>query len=322
MPKNGFSTNGLFVAFFLIITLFAYPTLAIEVDFWIEEQVELDGYYAEQGVDYQGGYFYTSNTALVLGSISVFDQNWELLQTYDDFDEHIGDITVVGDELVAPLCSSSDQCVIRRYQLDNGLISGITLDHDISDLGFEIAGMDYDDNIYYGVEYSENGTAFIVQFSETFEYDAQYEITSLYANGIEIASFDSISERYVFISRGDIGVNAYVDIYRLYDLQESELNEPIYTFEYPTNIPLPFHAEGLTIDENQIWLAQGNIIYLGFIDINEEEDIDIGGDDSADDSGGIGCFIATVSTTSSSTNANLPTQSADLHPHQRPAKNI
>jgi hypothetical protein len=265
--NKGLVNRANLIIIFLYILLCPNAIFAIEFEIWINGQVDLNGYFAEQGVDFKDELFYTSNTTLELGSIRVFDQHWEELQRSGDWLEHIGDITVSMGRIYAPVCDP-DNCIIREFLLlDNGLLSGETMDHDISDLGFALAGLDYHDYSLYGVEYSESGTAYIVKFDLNANYITKYEISSLYANGMEIKRYGE--EDYIFVSRGDRGELAYIDIYKLSSLSESVLNKPIWWHSFPTNYPFfPGHAEGLTIQGNQIWLAQGEYVYIGTISIS------------------------------------------------------
>ena len=260
------------ISFAIILFIFSLLNIASaqEFEISIDETIYLPildyPYRAEQGIDFDGEQFYTSN-GIVNGIVSIFSQDWQLLdEDVFNLNDHIGDITVANSVVYAPICSAPDDCLIRYYFMSDGLFTGLELDMNISSLGFQLAGLDYFNNNFYGIEYSETGTAHIVKFDSGFNHITQYEISSLYANGIEIVDYDQMGT-YVFVTRGDQNEDGYIDIYNLDVLNDYDSNVPISSHLIPIDWGIPNHIEGLTIDDDQIWLAGGAVVLKGNISI-------------------------------------------------------
>ncbi|OHB79148.1 MAG: hypothetical protein A2Z25_21335 [Planctomycetes bacterium RBG_16_55_9] len=160
-----------------------------------------------------------------------------------------------------------------RYTLDQGTGDYVDVSRLVSlfpDLD-DVSGLAFRDDLLYLLGYYTDDSDRPRIFSFSMDglrpnvlsnvYENVYEIDTKFANGL------AFKDNYIFISRGPGGLGpatAYIDIYE-YPLSEQEKAFPIKTYEYEGRYT---HAEGITFNEDELWVAQGtHVLQLDSIGI-------------------------------------------------------
>ncbi len=218
---------------------------------------------AQQGVAYHAGNFYTSSgDGMILGgSLSMYDSSLEHIKTVNiGVDLHVGDIAVDDTYVYAPVRSPSKPMSIARYS--RSTLSYVD-DWPVWHFADDIAGLDWDSGVLWAVEHKTllDGNAHLY----TFDVDdlsnpiAVYEITSKYANGVEVVP-NEFGWNTILVSCGDVFQEGRIEAYDLASLSEGSLNEPASLETFPVDY-YPWHAEGLTFDDNgTLYVAQGDYV--------------------------------------------------------------
>jgi len=239
---------------------------------------------ASQGIAENEGTFYTTRGGF-LGSQTLFkyDQYWNVERSvdidydpwYDNWIKHVGDITTDDDFVYVPVSDGDmykekghpTRANIARYSLDDLTYDadwtkdiyqdydfGFGYDFENDDSGDITAGLDFYDGYLYGVEWEGSEDAYILNFTN----EDAYKIESRYANGIDI--YGNEYGAYAYLSCGDESGDAkgIIDVYDLDSLQEGNIvNSPIMKYTYDTP---EIHAEGLTFDGTDLWVAQDHYV--------------------------------------------------------------
>ena len=222
--------------------------------------------------------------------ISKFNSEWKLLKkhiiTYDQFlfiptIYHIGDICVNEDYVFAPLTDFISEVPelfgFRREVLhitwfdknELNYINHLDLSSWAEEKSYNInkgdlAGLAIYKNHLYIIEFQENEPdahtprIFVLPMNSGVPNTSSitvYEISTYLANGIEFrGDYLYITSGYGFFSH-DIG---YIDVYRISDLSETSVANPIESYTYDTP---RIHAEGLTYYNSELWIAQDDYVH-------------------------------------------------------------
>ncbi len=240
---------------------------------------------ANQGIAAGDNQFYTSsgydpqNFLVITKFSSTWQEQDPHIITYENKLRHIGDIAVYGDYVYAPL---SDFSLIEMDENDYLHIAWFDKNNlskqghlDLSDWAHsndyniyrgDLAGVTVHNDKLYIVEYQKSESEWqnnprifalpLINGEPKNTNVSSYEISTRYANGIEFKG------DYIYVTSNYSKEKGLINVYWFGDLSEFGVAHPFkqYTYNIDDN-PFIAHAEGLTFNGDDLWVAQGREVH-------------------------------------------------------------